>query len=108
MGPIIVVFQNQDVYSNAVKADVLSLNRTLGSDAKLANFTGIVSLYSEEGSLLDSTIPVYLVQIEQIAGQMSDSANGTAAWDAAARVFVDTTSSAFASSPLFTINASSL
>jgi len=103
-GPIIVVFQNQDVYSNAVKADIFSLNRTLGSDFKSEGFTGVVGLYSEEGSLLDSTVPVYLTQIAQMPG----SANGTAAWDAAAQVFVNETSSAFASSPLFTINASSL
>ena len=103
-GPIIVVFQNEDVYSNAVKADILSLNRTLGSDFESAGFTGVVGLYSEEGSLLDSTVPVYLTQIAQMPG----SANGTVTWDAAAQVFVNETSSAFASSPLFTVNASSL
>jgi RND superfamily putative drug exporter len=107
-GPLIIVFQNQDVYSNGVKADILALNRTLGSDPKLANFTGILSLYWEEGSLLDLTVPVYLNQITQIAGQQSGTANGTAAWDGAVGVFVNTTSSLFESSPLFTINASSL
>ncbi len=107
-GPIIVVFQNQNVYSDEVKDDVLSLNQTLGSDPKLINFTGILSPYSEEGSLLDSTIPIYITQIAQIAGQLPSSANTTATWDAATRVFVNTTSSLFASSPLFTINASSL
>lgn len=69
-GPIIVVFQNQNVYSDEVKDDVLSLNQTLGSDPKLINFTGILSPYSEEGSLLDSTIPIYITQIAQIAGQL--------------------------------------
>ena len=108
LGPIIVVFQNQDVYSNAVKADVLSLNRTLGSDFESSGFTGVLGLYSEEGSLLDSTVPAYLTQIVQIAGQSPGSANSTAAWDAAAQVFVKETSTAFASSPLFTINSSSL
>ena len=103
-----MVFQNQDVYSNAVKADILSLNRTLGSDFESSGFTGVLGLYSEEGSLLDSTVPAYLTQIAQIAGQSPGSANGTAAWDAAAQVFVKETSTAFASSPLFTINSSSL
>jgi len=107
-GPIIVVFQNQNVYSNEVKTDLLSLNRTLGSDPNLANFTGIFSPYSEEGSLLDSTVPIYLKQIAQIAGQMPNSPNRTETWDTATRVFTNTTSSLFAASPLFTINASSL
>jgi RND superfamily putative drug exporter len=107
-GPLIIVFQNQDVYSNGVKADLLSLNRTLGSDPKLANFTGILSIYSEEESLLDSTVPTYVSQISQIVGEQAGPANGPAVWDAAAAAFVNTTSSMFASSPLFSINGSSL
>ncbi len=107
-GPIIVVFQNQDVYSNAVKADILSLNRTLAADPKSGGFTGILGLYSEEGSLLDSTVPFYLAEIAQIAGRSPNSANSTAAWDSAAEIFANETSTAFASSPLFTINATSL
>ncbi len=107
-GPLIIVFQGQDVYSNGVKSDILSLNRTLGSDPKLANFTGVLSLYSEEAGLLDSTVPTYVGQIAQMAGQQPGSENTTAAWDTAAGIFVNTTSSLFASSPLFTINASTL
>lgn len=106
-GPVIVVFQNQNVYSNGVKTDLFSLNRTLGSDSKLTNFTGVESFYTEEESLLDSTVPGYLEQVAQIAKTIPNS-TGTAAWDAAARDFASETSSLFSSSPLFTINASSL
>ncbi|HVB12734.1 MAG TPA: MMPL family transporter [Nitrososphaerales archaeon] len=105
-GPIIVVFQDQNVYSSEVKNDLFSLNQTLSSDRKLTNFTGILSLYNEEESLLNSTIPIYLNQIAQIAGQIPNS-NNTAAWDTAARDFVNSTSSLFASSPLFTVNSTS-
>ena len=106
--PIIVVFQNQNVYTDAVKTAVFSLNKTLGSDPKLGNFTGITSIYSEEESLLDSTVPIYLEQVAQIAGQLPNPDNGTAAWAAAAGIFVNTTSSIFTSSPLFTVDAPSL
>ncbi len=39
-------------------------------DYKLTNFTGVLSLYNEEESLLNATLPIYLNQIAQIAGQL--------------------------------------
>jgi RND superfamily putative drug exporter len=106
--PVIVVIQSQNVYSDGVKAGILSLNHTLASDPKLPNFTGVTSLYSVEANLLDSTVPLYLKQVAQIADQLPNSGNETAAWDAASAEFVNMTSNLFLSSPLFKIDAQSM
>jgi uncharacterized membrane protein YdfJ with MMPL/SSD domain len=46
---IIVVLQNDQMYSGAVQAAVLGLNHTLATDPHLAqNYTGMSSLYSTE------------------------------------------------------------
>lgn len=106
-GPVIIVFQNQNVYSNQVKAGIFSLNQTLSTDFSMSNFTGITSLYSEEVGLLDTSIPPLVSQIAQTVSQ-ANSSNRAAAWDAAAREVTAATSKLFASSPLFTVNSSSL
>ena len=105
---VIVVLQNQNVYANDVRSGILSLNRTLAADSELPDFTGITSIYSVEENLLDSTVPAYIGQAAQIAGQIPGSANETVAWDMASRDVAGGVSSTFASSPLFTVNATSL
>jgi RND superfamily putative drug exporter len=105
---VIVVLQNQNVYSKDVRMGILSLNHTLATDSKLSDFTGITSIYSVEENLLDSTVPAYVNQVAQIAGQLSGSANGTVAWTLASRELAGGVSGTFASSPLFTVNATSL
>jgi len=105
---VIVVLQNQDVYSSSVRVGVLSLNRTLSTDSMLPHFTGITSIYSVEENLLYSTVPAYVKQVAQIAGQIPSSVNGTVAWGLASREVAAGVSREFASSPLFTINATSL
>jgi len=105
---VIVVLQNQDVYSNDVRLGILSLNHTLSTDSLLPDFTGITSIYSVEEDLLYSTVPAYVKQVAQIAGQIPGSVNGTVAWHLASRELAASVSQTFASSPLFTINATSL
>ncbi|HXY56891.1 MAG TPA: MMPL family transporter [Nitrososphaerales archaeon] len=105
---VIVVLQNQNVYSKDVRLGILSLNDTLARDPKLSGFTGITSIYSVEESLLDSTLPAYDRQVAQIVGQLPGSGNGSAAWGLASREVAEGVSSTFASSPLFTVNATSL
>jgi RND superfamily putative drug exporter len=105
---VIVVLQNHDVYSSDVKSGILSLNRTLATDSGLPDFTGITSIYSVEENLLDSSVPAYVRQIAQIAGQIPGSGNGTIAWNQASRELAEGVSDTFGSSPLFTVNATSL
>lgn len=105
---VIVVLQNKNVYSEDVRLGILSLNHTLATDSKLSDFTGITSIYSVEENLLDSTVPAYVSRVAQIAGQIPGSGNGTVAWDLASRELAGGVSGSFASSPLFTVNATSL
>jgi RND superfamily putative drug exporter len=105
---IIVVLENQDVYAKDVRMGILSLNHTLTTDSKLSTFTGIASIYSVEESLLDSTVPSYVKQVAQIIGQPPGPGNGTHAWDTASLELAGGVSDTFASSPLFTVNATSL
>ena len=105
---VIVVLQNKDVYSNDVRLGTLSLNHTLSTDSMLPDFTGITSIYSVEENLLYSTVPAYLRQIALIAAQIPGSANGTGAWHLASQELAAGVSQTFASSPLFTVNATSL
>ena len=105
---VIVVLQNQNVYSKDIRLGILSLNHTLAADSKEAHFTGISSLYSVEESLLDSTVPAYVSQVARIAGQIPGSGNGTYAWNLASREVAGGVAGTFTSSPLFTVNATSL
>jgi RND superfamily putative drug exporter len=105
---IIVVLENQDVYAKDVRVGIVSLNTSLSSDSKLSDFTGITSIYSVEENLLDSTVPAYVEQVAHIIGQLPDSGNRTYAWDMASLELAGEVSSTFVSSPLFTVNATSL
>ena len=105
---IIVVLQNQNVYSKDVGLGILSLNHTLAMDSKEADFTGITSIYSVEENLLDSTVPAYVIQVAQIASQFSGLGDGAAAWDQTSEQVAGGVARMFASSPLFTVNATSL
>ncbi len=107
-GPIIVVFQSADVYSSEVRSDLLSLNRSLSANPAVTGFTGIASVYTEEETLLDSTIPRYVDQIALAVEGVGNSSERAAAWNASAKELASETSSVFASSPLFTVNSSSL
>jgi len=60
---ILVVFQGTNVFSNPVKDSVLQLNRTVSSDGKIRNYTGMTSVYSTEYGLLNSTVPALLPQL---------------------------------------------
>ena len=103
--PIIVVFQSQNVYSGGVRSALLALNRTLSADS-LAGFTGVTSVYTEEEGLLGSTVPEFVAQVAQTLEQANST--GQRAWDAAADQVALAAAGLFASSPLFTVNSSSL
>ncbi len=106
--PIIVVFENSNVYSDSVKADILALNGTLTADLSGSHFTGIVSVYGEEEGLLDETVPGYLSQVALASAQAPDPQSQAAAWDAASSQVAGAVSAELAESPLFTVNSSSL
>jgi hypothetical protein len=59
---IILVIQNPTpgVYSDAVKSAVLKLEQTVASDPSQGNYTGASSIYSTEGSLLNSSLPGFI------------------------------------------------
>jgi putative drug exporter of the RND superfamily len=99
---IIVVLQNDEMYSATVQAAVLSLNHTLATDPSLAStFTGQDSIYSTEYSFLASLMPSLLSQVSLVNASVGS-------WDTASYVVANGTAASFASSPLFTVNASSL
>ncbi len=105
--PILVVFQSQNVYSDQVRNGLFSLNKTLGGDPGVSGYTGVTSVYSEEASLLEATVPVYLEQIAQGVGHVPP-AEEQGAWDAAAKELADSAPALYASSPLFDVNSTSL
>jgi RND superfamily putative drug exporter len=111
---IIVVLQNNQMYSPAVQSAVIGLNRSVASDPALAgSFMGVASLYSTEYSFLSSVVPSLLAQVAQLNSSMalqngSSSSSGVSTWDAASSTVAKGAASSFASSPLFTARASSL
>ena len=105
---LIVVLQSQDAYSSQVRSDILLLNRTIASDPGVSNFTGVTSIYSVEGNLLSTTIPAYLRQVAQISSQSPNPGNGSSSWDLASSQIANSVSNLFSTSPVFTVNASSL
>ena len=105
---IIVVLQDQNVFANGVRLSILSLNNTLSDDSEIPGFTGVTSIYSVEEGLLDSTVPAYANQVAQIVAQLPSSGNRSAEWDLASQEVAEGVSSTFDSSPLFTVNTTSL
>ncbi len=61
---IIVVLQDGQMFSSAVQAAILGLNRTLAKDPALGpSFKGMDSIYSTEYSFLDSVLPQLVSQV---------------------------------------------
>jgi hypothetical protein len=59
---IIIALQSAPVYSDSVKDAVLKLNDTLSRDKQVTNYTGELSLYSLEASLLNESLPAIVNQ----------------------------------------------
>jgi RND superfamily putative drug exporter len=53
---MILVIQSSDVLSDDLRRSVLALNRTIGGDVSIANFTGVTSIYSAERDILLPTL----------------------------------------------------
>jgi RND superfamily putative drug exporter len=73
---ILLVVQDIQPYSDALKEAVLDLNQTISKDPKIVNFTGESSLYSTEYSLLNSSIPSILPQVEALEANISSINTG--------------------------------
>ena len=89
---LVIKTSGASVYSNSIKNSLFALNQTLRFDKGEANYTGMSSIYSTEYDLLNSTLPTFINEASQFG------ANVTAL----------SAEAAFANSPLFTINATSL
>lgn len=96
---IIVVLQNDQMFSPSVQAALLSLNHTLADDPTLSRtFKGQDSIYSTEYSLLASLVPSLVYQVSQVNASVGS-------WEMASSILANETASSFESSPLFTVNA---
>ena len=73
---ILLVVQGTQPYSDALKKAILDLNQTISKDPSVVNFTGISSLYSTEYSLLNSSIPSILPQVNALAANISSINTG--------------------------------
>jgi uncharacterized membrane protein YdfJ with MMPL/SSD domain len=106
---IILVLQNDQMYSSSVQSALIGLNKTLASDQAFGGaFTGMSSIYSTEYSFLVSVIPTLIPQVAELnASLASKMGQGTGSspattWDIASSLVANATAASFASSPLFT------
>ncbi len=112
---IILVLQNQDIYSPADQSALIGLNKTFAGDPVLvSSFTGMDSIYSTEFSFLESVLPSLLPQVAQVNATLSsESGHGVGSsptnyWDIASSIVANATATSFAASPVFTARESSL
>ncbi|MDA4116410.1 MAG: MMPL family transporter [Thaumarchaeota archaeon] len=106
---IIVVLQNDQMYSSSVQSSVLALNRTLAADPVLAkNFTGLSSLYTTEYEFLASVMPSLVEQVSQLNSTLAAHAPPGQSWDLASQLVANGSASSFSTSPLFTANTKQL
>jgi RND superfamily putative drug exporter len=73
---ILLVIQDAQPYSDALKKAILDLNETISKDPKIENFTGESSLYSTEYSLLNSSLPSILPQVDALEANISSINTG--------------------------------
>ncbi len=70
LNDILIVIQDTQPYSDALKKAILDLNQTITQDPSIANFTGISSLYSTEYGLLNSSLPSIIPQVNALASNI--------------------------------------
>ena len=63
---IIIVVQNASVYSDLLRQKVLELNSTIANDSNIGNYTGELSLYSMEATLLNESLPELISQVANL------------------------------------------
>jgi putative drug exporter of the RND superfamily len=73
---ILVVVQGAPVYSNSLKQSILGLNNTVSRDQNIVNYTGTSSLYSLEASLLNSSLPDIVAQVESLQSNITTINSG--------------------------------
>ena len=73
---IILVVQDTQPYSDALKKAILDLNDTISKDKNIGNFTGQSSLYTTEYSLLNSSLPSIIPQVEALDPNISSINTG--------------------------------
>jgi putative drug exporter of the RND superfamily len=73
---ILLVVQDVQPYSDALKKAILNLNHTITNDPGITNFTGESSLYSTEYSLLNSSIPSILPQVDALQANINSINTG--------------------------------
>jgi putative drug exporter of the RND superfamily len=112
---IIVVLQNDQMYSGSVQSAILGFNRTLAADPTLSkNFTGLSSIYTTEYSFLASVVPSLVQQVSKLnssgvlSSQVGHPLTAQASWDLASQIVANASASSFSTSPLFTANAKQL
>ena len=112
---IIVVLQNDRMYSASVQSAVLGFNRTIAADPTLSkNFTGLRSIYTTEYSFLASVVPSLVQQVSKLNSSLALSAppghplTPQQSWDLASQLVANASASSFSTSPLFTANAKQL
>ena len=113
---IIVVVQNDDIYSSSVQSAIFGLNSSIALDPALSgSFAGMQSLYSTEYASLESVVPSLLPQVAaanaSIASMFAASNKPVTAnytWGLASSEVANGTAAAFAASPLFTVRVSSM
>lgn len=113
---IILVVQNDQMYSSSVQSALINLNSSLSSDPTLSkSFAGVDSLYSTEYSSLAQLIPTLLPQVAEANASIAEAAasahepvTARYTWSLASSMVANDTAEALASSPLFTVRISSL
>lgn len=73
---IIIALQSAPVYSDSVKDAVLKLNDTLSRDKQVTNYTGELSLYSLEASLLNESLPAIVNQTANLQSNITTINSG--------------------------------
>ncbi len=73
---ILLVVQGAQPYSDALKKALLDLNQTISKDQGIGNFTGESSLYSTEYSLLNSSLPSIIPQVDALESNISSINTG--------------------------------
>ena len=63
------------MYSDQVKNSTIGLNETL-TDSKVANYTGMTSIYDTVASLLNSTVPSLLPQVSELSSNITQINEG--------------------------------
>jgi putative drug exporter of the RND superfamily len=71
---ILIVVQGSNLYSSQMRNTLLGLNRTFAADNKIANYSGMSTVFSTEYGLLNSTVPSFVPQVSSLSSNISSIA----------------------------------